>query len=247
MPDGGPRPTDLVAENGFRVVPVADAEAAKDVAARALAGAIGAVRAEGAGRVRLALSGGGTPVGAYQHLATMVDDWPTVDVFLADERCVPYDDADSNARLVDEALGPDRGHVLHRLDEAGTPGDRARAYAQELGDVPLDVVLLGLGEDGHTASLEPGHPSLEADGVTVAVLDMQKPPPERVSLTIPALRAAGRVLLLVTGDGKAEALSRTLRTRGAEAPASLLRPETLTVIADEAALTAARADGAFPG
>ncbi|WP_051471684.1 6-phosphogluconolactonase [Patulibacter minatonensis] len=245
MADAAPRPTDLTAQNGFRVVPVADAEAAKDVTARALSDAITAVRAEAAARVRLALSGGGTPVGAYERLATLIDDWPSVDVFLADERCVPYGDDDSNARLIDEALGTDRGHVLHRLDENGSPGDRARAYANELGAAPLDVVLLGLGEDGHTASLEPGHPSLEADGVTVAVLDMKKPPPERVSLTVPALRAAGRILLLVTGEGKAEALSRTLRTVGPDAPASLLRPETLTVIADEAALAEARSDGAF--
>ena len=240
---GAPRDTDLTARNGFRVVPVADAEAAKDVTALALQAAIGAVRAGGADRVRLALSGGGTPVGAYERLATMVDDWPSIDVFLADERCVPYEDEDSNARLVDEALGADRGHVLHRLSEVGPPGDRARAYAADIGDRPLDVVLLGLGEDGHTASLEPSHPSLEAEGVTVAVLDMKKPPPERVSLTIPALRAAGELLLLVTGSGKAEALARTLGSQGVEAPASLLPAERLLVIADEAALEQARADG----
>jgi 6-phosphogluconolactonase len=243
MPAEAPRDTELTARNGFRVIPVADAEAAKDVAARALAQAIAAVRAGGAERVRLALSGGGTPVGAYERLATMVEDWPSVDVFLADERCVPYEDDDSNARLIDDALGRDRGHVLHRLSEVGSPGDRAKAYAADVGDAPLDVVLLGLGEDGHTASLEPGHPALEAEGVTVAVLDMAKPPPERVSLTLPALRAAGVVVLLVTGEGKSEALARTLADHGIDAPASLLRPEGLTVIADEAALAAARADG----
>ena len=241
MPDPV-RDTELTAKNGFRVVPVADAEAAKDVTARALAAGIAAARARGAERVRIALSGGGTPVGAYERLATMVEDWPSIDVFLADERCVPYEDEDSNARLIDEALGVDRGHVLHRLSEVGSPGDRAKAYATDIGDEPMDVVLLGLGEDGHTASLEPEHPSLEAEGTTVAVLDMKKPPPERVSLTIPALRAADTVLLLVTGDGKAEALSRTLGTQGIEAPASLLRADTMTVIADEAALGRARAD-----
>lgn len=243
MPAGAPQGTDLTARNGFRVVPVADAEAAKDVAARALGSAITGVRAGGAPRVRLALSGGGTPVGAYERLAGLVDDWPAVDVFLADERCVPYGDDDSNARLIDEALGADRGHVLHRLSEVGSPGERARAYAADVGDRPLDVVLLGLGEDGHTASLEPHHPSLEAEGVTVAVLDMKKPPPERVSLTIPALRAAGQLLLLVTGSGKAEALARTLNAQGVEAPASLLPADRLLVIADEAALEQARADG----
>lgn len=243
MSAGAPRDTVLTASNGFRVVPVADAEAAKDVTARVLAEAIVSTRAGGADRVRLALSGGGTPVGAYERLATMVEDWPSVDVFLADERCVAYEDDDSNARLIDEALGRDRGHVLHRLSEVGSPGDRAKAYAQDIGDAPMDVVLLGLGEDGHTASLEPEHPSLEAEGVTVAVLDMKKPPPERVSLTLPALRAAGVVVLLVTGEGKAEALARTLGGQGIDAPASLLRAAGLTVIADESALADARAAG----
>lgn len=243
MPAREPRQTTLTAKNGFRVVAVADAEAAEDVAARVLAESIVAVRAGGAERVRLALSGGGTPVGAYERLATMVQDWPSIDVFLADERCVPYEDDDSNARLIDDALGRDRGHVLHRLSEVGSPGDRAQAYAADVGEAPLDVVLLGLGEDGHTASLAPGHPALEAEGVTVAVLDMPKPPPERVSLTLPALRAAGVVVLLVTGEGKAEALSRTLGVHGIDAPASLLPAAGLTVIADETALVDARAAG----
>ena len=74
---------------------------------------------------------------------------------------------------------------------------------------------------------------------------MKKPPPERVSLTIPALRAAGVVLLLVTGEGKSEALARTLGSQGVEAPASLLPAETMTVIADEAALTRPRAEQVF--
>lgn len=237
------RPTDLTAGNGFRVVPVADAAAAQDVAARALQAAITAARAEGAGRVRVALSGGTTPVGAYERLGPLVEDWPTVDVFLADERCVPYEDDDSNARLVDEALGADRGHVLHRITEVGPPGDRARAYASEIGSAPLDAVLLGLGEDGHTASLFPRHPALETEGTTVAVLDSPKPPPERVSLTLPALRAARQVVLLVTGAGKAEALARTLASPGVDAPAGLLRAERLLVVADEAALERSRADG----
>lgn len=241
------RPTHLTAENGFRVVPVADAAAAQDVAARALGAAIAAARSDGAARVRIALSGGSTPVGAYERLGPLVEEWPSVDVFLADERCVPYEDEDSNARLVDDALGVDRGHVLHRIASFGPPGDRARAYASEIGDAPLDVVLLGLGEDGHTASLFPGHPALEAEGTTVAVLDSPKPPPERVSLTLPALRAARQVVLLVTGAGKADALARTFASPGVDAPAGLLRPDDLLVIADEAALGRARADGLLAG
>lgn len=239
-------PENAVPRRRPQVVAVADAGAAAELAARTLADVIGATRADGSARVRVALSGGTTPVKAYEQLGPLVQEWPAVDVFLADERCVPYDSPDSNARLVDEALGADRGHVLHRLSERGSAGDRSRAYAAEIGDAPLDVVLLGLGEDGHTASLFPRHPALEADGVTVAVLDSPKPPAERVSLTLPALQAARRLVLLVTGAGKAEALARTLALPGVDAPASLLPADRLLIIADEAALADARAAGSVP-
>jgi 6-phosphogluconolactonase len=229
-----------------RIVAVADAAAAAELAARTLADAVAETRSGGADRVRVALSGGTTPVKAYEQLGPLVEDWPAVDVFLADERCVPYDSPDSNARLVDEALGADRGHVLHRVSERGSAGERARSYAAAIGEEPLDVVLLGMGEDGHTASLFPGHPALEADGVTVGVLDSPKPPPERVTLTLPALQAAHRLVLLVTGAGKAEALARTLAVPGVDAPASLLPADRLLIIADEAALADARAAGSVP-
>lgn len=230
-----------------RVIAVADAVEAADLAARTLAEAIAGAVAASAGRARVALSGGTTPVKAYERLAPLVEDWSAVDVFLADERCVPYESDDSNARLVDEALGADRGYVLHRLPDRGGAPERARAYAHDLGDAPLDVVLLGLGEDGHTASLFPRHPALEADGVTVGVLDSPKPPPERVSLTLPALQAARGIVLLVTGEGKSEALARTLAEPSVEAPASLLPAGRLLVIADEAALAGARAAGLVAG
>lgn len=257
--------------NGPTIEAVADAAAAADAAARLLAERIAAVAggtasvasadgaavADGGGdgsavadasgeRVAIALSGGTTPVVAYERLGPLVADWSRVDVFLADERCVPFAHPDSNGRLVAEALPPELGYVLHRLPEIGSPGDRARAYAHELGPRPLDVVLLGLGEDGHTASLFPGHGALDADGVTVAVLDSPKPPPERVSLTLPALAAAGLLALLVTGSGKADALARTLAEPSPQAPVSLLPRGRLHVIADEAALSVARAAGLVP-
>lgn len=230
--------------NGPTIEAVADAAAAADVAARLLAARIDAV-ASGE-RAAVALSGGTTPVAAYERLGPLVADWSTVDVFLADERCVPFAHPDSNGRLVAEALPPALGYALHRLPEIGSPGDRARAYAHELGPRPLDVVLLGLGEDGHTASLFPGHGALDAEGATVAVLDSPKPPPERVSLTLPALAAAGLLVLLVTGAGKADALARTLAEPSPLAPASLLPRDRLHVIADEAALSAARTAGLVP-
>lgn len=231
------------AAGGAEVRAFADPEATAAAAAELLAELLAAAAAR-SGRARIALSGGGTPVAAYRRLGPLVRDWSAIDVFLADERCVPFEHDDSNARLVVESLGAGAHDLLvHRLVEGGSPGDRARAYAHDLGETPLDVVLLGLGEDGHTASLFPGHGALEAEGRTVAVLDSPKPPPERVTLTVPALWAAGRLVLLVTGAGKADALARSLGEPGPQAPVSLLPRERLLVLADEDALAPARAAG----
>ncbi len=243
-----------------RLVAVADADAAADAAVRAIAAVLPGTDADAAGRpeapaaatadagatangrVALALSGGRTPIEAFRRLGARTAAWDRIDVFLADERCVPYDHPDSNARAIDDALGR-RGYRLHRLPETGTPGDRARAYGHELAGRPLTLALLGLGEDGHTASLFPGHGALDAEGDAVAILDAPKPPPERVSLTLPRLAAAERLVLLVTGAGKAAALRRTLAGPSPQAPASLLPTGRLTVIADAEALAAARAAG----
>jgi 6-phosphogluconolactonase len=226
------------------VLAVADADTAADAAVRLMVAALPG-DGDASARTAIALSGGRTPIEAFRRLGERPVAWDQVDVFLADERCVPYDHADSNARAIDEALGK-RGYTLHGLPATGSPGDRARAYAHELGDRPLALVLLGLGEDGHTASLFPGHGGLDANGATVAILDAPKPPPERVSLTVPRIAAAERIVLLVTGSGKAEALRRTLDRPSPEAPASLLPRHRLTVIADADALRAARDAGLVP-
>lgn len=229
-------PAPRTTPSGARLLAVPDAETAASLTATLLHDAVTASLAE-RGVARVALSGGRTPLAAYAQLGPAIRDWSAVTVLLADERCVPQDHPDSNAREIRAALGPAaRDLRLVPLVENGSPGDRARAYAHDLGPEPIDVVLLGLGEDGHTASLFPAHGALEAEGRTVAVLDAPKPPPERVSLTLPELRAAGSVVLLVTGEGKADALARTLGDPGQTAPASLLRPETLTVVADADAL-----------
>ncbi|MBF6620426.1 MAG: 6-phosphogluconolactonase [Patulibacter sp.] len=194
-------------------------------------------------RTAVALTGGRSPIEAFRRLGAQPVDWSCVDVFLADERCVPYEHEDSNARVIDAALGR-RGYTLHRLSETGTPGDRARAYAHQLGDRPLALVLLGLGEDGHVASLFPRHGGLDANGATVGILDSPKPPPERVSLTLSRIADAARIVLLVTGSAKAEGLRRTLADGPSpDAPASLLPAERLTIVADADALRAARDAG----
>jgi 6-phosphogluconolactonase len=132
---------------------------------------------------------------------------------------------------------------VHRIPGELGPEAAAAAYAEEFDDVVLDAVLLGMGPDGHTASLFPGHPALRADGTVVAVRDAPKPPPERVSLTLRTLNAARRLVLLVTGEGKADALARVVAGPDPAIPASLLERERLEIVADEAALARVAGDG----
>jgi 6-phosphogluconolactonase len=165
------------------------------------------------GHASLALAGGTTPKATYEALAGLPLDWSKVDVFFGDERCVPADHADSNYRMAKEALF-DRlsipGERIHRMQ--GELADReaaARAYEAELPE-RIDVVVLGIGEDAHTASLFPGSSALSEQTRRVLPVTGPKPPPERLSLTPPALRAARTRLVLGSGAGKAEPVRRAL-------------------------------------
>jgi 6-phosphogluconolactonase len=152
------------------------------------------------GVFRLVLAGGTTPARAYDLLAQTPQDWDRWEIFWGDERCLPVDHPERNSRMglpakqcypIPAELGAERAAV---------------AYAQTLADkLPFDLVLLGMGEDGHTASLFPGF--VPSTGFTVAVFDAPKPPPERVSLSVEALQACRQQLVLVTGAGKAQALA----------------------------------------
>jgi len=178
--------------------PEAVAAATADLVARAIEG----------GLRTLVLAGGSTPRRAYQLLAERPLPWGRVAVLFGDERCVPADDPESNYWMAHETL-LERVHpgTVHRM-----PGELGAEAAASFYDgvvrasSPLDLVLLGIGPDGHTASLFPGNPALQAAGGAVAVHDAPKPPPDRVSLTLETLRAARRVVLVVTGPDKAEAL-----------------------------------------
>ena len=112
----------------------------------------------------------------------------------------------------------------------------AAAYAEELDGTVLDVALNGMGPDGHTASLFPGHPMARAEGIAVCVRDSPKPPSERVTLTLAKLNEARRILLVVTGAEKAPMLARVLAGADEDVPASWLARDRLEVIADAAAL-----------
>ena len=161
----------------------------------------------------LVLAGGTTPKNAYRLLRQQELTWGGVTVLFGDERCVPPDHPDSNYRMArEELLDHVRPASVHRM--AGELGAEAAAAAYDAvvaGLQPLDLVLLGIGEDGHTASLFPGNSALEAVGWAVAVHGAPKPPPDRVSLSLTTLRGAGRVLIMATGKDKAEAVKRAGR------------------------------------
>jgi 6-phosphogluconolactonase len=166
------------------------------------------------GRASLALAGGTTPKATYESLAGLPLDWSVVDVFFGDERCVPAEHEDSNYRMAKAALF-DRVRIpaerVHRMQgELAGRDAAARAYEAELPE-RLDVVVLGIGEDAHTASLFPGSPALREEQRRVLPVIGPKPPPERLSLTPPALRSARLCLVLGSGAGKAEPVRRALK------------------------------------
>jgi 6-phosphogluconolactonase len=192
-------------ENEFVVFATAEEVAA--AAAKEIAEAIrGGVRT-------LVLTGGTTPQRCYELLAEVDLEWGRVTVLFGDERCVPPNHPDSNYLMAKKAL-LDRvmPATVHRMPAELGPDEGAAEYEKVVAaNLPLDLVLLGVGEDGHTASLFPGHQALKAHNLVVGVYDSPKPPPERVTLTLPVLRAARRVLIMATGAGKADAVARAKR------------------------------------
>lgn len=208
------------------------------------------------GRFTVALSGGSLPglVGpalAAEPWRSQID-WTGWRVFWADERCVPLDHPDSNFRLA-------REHLLNRiniplaqiypLNDSFEPAATAQAYQALLaqlfqpaaGQPPrFDLMLLGLGEDGHTASLFPNHPLLAETGRwVVAIFDSPKPPPERITMTLPLINQARAVAFVAAGAGKADILAQIWDTAAptGSLPAQLVRPTDgeLVWFVDEAA------------
>ena len=182
----------------------------------------------------IALAGGGTPRAAYQQLAGRCPPWGRVEFFFGDERCVPPDAEGSNYGMAREALLdriPLRPTQVHRVLGELPPAEAARRAEEDLrASVPgspwpvFDLVLLGMGPDGHTASLFPGAPELdEAERLMVPVHRPEMPQPWRVSMTMPVINAARRVLVVVGGAGKAPMVRRAI-DRDPGIPAGRLRP-----------------------
>jgi len=207
------------------------AAAARD---RILTTAALAIAARGA--FRIVLAGGHTPELAYRLLAEAETDWSRWWVYYGDERCLPPEYPERNSRMAREALlervAIPFGQVFPMPAELGAEAGAAR-YAECLGNaLPFDLVLLGLGEDGHTASLFPGQ--VYRAGLVMPVYDAPKPPPERISLTPKALGDCRRLLFLVTGEGKREAVRRW--RAGESLPAARISPRgAAEVLLDRAA------------
>jgi 6-phosphogluconolactonase len=187
-----------------------------------------------AGARNVVLAGGTTPMRAHELLGPLVPRWDGVTLWYGDERCVPPDDPESNHGQAASRLAAPGATWQRMLGELG-PDAGAEEYADRLGDTRLDLVVLGMGPDGHTASLFPHHPVLDATGGVAGVHDSPKPPPERITLTLDRLNGGARIVLAVTGEGKRDALARMLAGPDRGTPASLLARDRLLVVADAAA------------
>ncbi len=184
------------------------AAVAQEAASRILAAANATLSRQD--RFRLVLAGGRTPEQAFRILATTKADWPRWEIYYGDERCLPADNPERNSQMAAKAwldhVAIPAGQIHPMAAEKGAEKGSVE-YATLLANTPpFDLVLLGLGEDGHTASLFPGHlhPSQER---VHAVFDAPKPPPERISLSTATIAESQAVLFLVTGDGKRQAVS----------------------------------------
>lgn len=238
------------------VVVVADAELlAEAVAARLLTRLVDAQALRGTASV--VLTGGGVGIASLAAVrrspARAAVDWRRVDVWWGDERFVPADDPERNERQARKALldaldlDPARVHPMGALD--GPDGDDADAaaarYAGQLRAAapadhevpPFDVLMLGMGEEGHTASIFPESPAAHDDRLVVGVHGCPKPPPTRVSLGFPALNAAREVWMVVAGQAKAPMVAMALSGAGRiQVPAAGVRGRAGTVwLLDEAA------------
>ncbi len=229
----------------YRLLTVSGAEALARHAADEMALAIDLALAE-RDRAQIALAGGTTPKQAYSLLAEEHLPWERVDVVLGDERWVAAEDPASNALLLRDSLlahGPGRHACFHPVPtQLASPELGAESYGALLvqlcgGEPPaLDLVLLGLGEDGHTASLFPGTAAPLVRDRWVTTGEGKGLP--RITLTAPVLSAARRVMFLVSGANKREALGRLLDARESEerTPARLVRPRgEILILADAAA------------
>jgi 6-phosphogluconolactonase len=214
------------------------------------------------GRFTVALSGGSTPRPLYARLAAdhyrRLIDWPRVHFFWGDERCVPPDHPDSNFRAAEETLlarVPVAASNIHRMNGEGDSAEAAVNYEQELrgffapapGALPrFDLILLGIGEDGHTASLFPGTAALDEAQRWVAAVYVEKLESHRLTLTLPVINAAAQVTFLVAGSAKGVVLRQILSRAEVDLPAARVRPaggSLVWIITEDAAARSKQSAG----
>ena len=199
------------------------------------------------GLFAMALPGGSVGTYGFPMLATVLFDWDVTHIFWVDERAVPASSPDSNFGLADSLWLRKSGASLSsihpmRADHSDLNAT-AVSYSDELvrvlGKTPrLDLVLLGVGPDGHVASLFPGHSALsEEHRLALPIVDAPKPPPRRLTLTLPVLTGAERVIVMALGKSKAAVMRDALKQKNPELPVSLVlrRAQRPLVLLDEEA------------
>lgn len=201
------------------------------------------------GNASIALSGGSTPKGVYQRLGSepfrSQVDWLRVHLFWGDERCVPPDHTESNFRMADETLLrkiPVPAANIHRIRGELPPAEAATLYEEDVrsffgGARPVfDVILLGVGEDGHTASLFPDTPIVEETMRLVSRVFVPNVNAQRISITLPLINAARMIIFIATGSQKAEIVKAVIGGNS-RYPASRVKPATGTLfwLLDDAA------------
>ena len=181
------------------------------------------------------LTGGKTPEQAYKEAAKRGPDWSKVDVWWGDERCVGPDDENSNyamakRSLLDKLESDPRS--VHRIKGELGKEEAAEAYAGELGDTQLELLLLGMGPDGHVASLFPNAPTLRQRKKVLPAEPGLEPFVDRVTLSVPTLKSASEILFVVAGEAKADAAARAFGGEPSpDTPASLVRAESGRTVA----------------
>lgn len=220
----------------WQVLPDA-AAVAQEARRRILTAADQAIEKKGC--FKLVLAGGSTPKMTYQLLRESQSDWRHWHIYYGDERCLPVDESERNSVMAWQAW---LAHVaipatqIHPIPaELGAVAGASR-YAQVIDAIlPFDMVLLGMGEDGHTASLFPGQTMIETESVH-AVFNAPKPPPERVSLSKKTLAETNELLFLITGSSKQAAVTAWREGKGQDLPVSQIPfKKTAVVLLDQAA------------